>query len=87
MVALALRAHITVHRFVTGFAINARSFVIGIAHPRCGQFGEHRLDRGAGFGVDKTVDAAHPIDALLVDGQMPPPGPVGIVGQITVLIE
>jgi hypothetical protein len=33
------------------------------------------------------VDAAHPIDALLVDGQITAARSLGIVGRIAVLVE
>ena len=33
------------------------------------------------------MDAARPIDVLLVDGQISPPGPIGVIGQLTVLVQ
>ena len=87
MVALTLATCIAVHRFVAGFAVHTRGFIIGIAHAGSGEFGQDRFDRGAGFGVEQAVATAHPVGALLVNRQIAPPRPIGIVGQITVLIE
>jgi hypothetical protein len=75
-----LRAHITTHRVLTGFAVHAGGFVLGVAHARCGELGEHRINCCPRFRVEQSVDAAHAVRILLVDGQIAPPGPVGIVG-------
>jgi hypothetical protein len=87
VIALPLRARITVDCFVCGFAVHARCFIIRIAHAGSGPLGQHRLDSGAALGVDQAVDAAHPVDALVVDGQMPPPGSFGVGRWLAVLIE
>src|SRR4051812_46767427 len=40
---------------------STRVFVVRVAHPGGGQFGEHRFDGGARFRVEQAVHAAHPI--------------------------
>jgi hypothetical protein len=87
VVALALRTLITMRCFIAGFAIHTRGFVLGVAHPWRSELGEHGLDRGAGFGIEQSMNLAHPINALLVDGQIASPRPLGIVGEIAVLVE
>ena len=87
VVALTLRAHITTHRILTGFAVHARAFLLGIAHAGRGELGPYRFDRCPRFGVEQSVDAAHAVRILLVDGQIAPPRPLGIVRRITVLVE
>jgi hypothetical protein len=87
VVALALRARITLHRFLTGLAVHAWRFIIVIKRTWGGQLREHRINGGPGLGVEQTMDAAHPIDALPVNRQVSAPGPLGVVRQIAVLVE
>ena len=32
------------------------------------------------FGIEQAVDAAHPIDALLLHREVPAPGVLGVIG-------
>jgi len=87
VVALARRARISPHRVLAGPAVHARCFVLGIAHARRGQLGQHRIDGGARFRVEQAIDAAHPVSVLLVDGQVAAPCSLGLIGWLAVLVE
>jgi len=80
-------ARITLYRGVGRLAVHARCFVVRVAHARRGQLGQHRIEGGAGFRVEQAVEAAHPASVLLINGQIAPPGPIGLIGQIAVLVE
>ncbi len=86
MVALSGRAQITVGRLGAGLAVDAGVLVVGVTHARGGQFGVHRIQQRAGFGIQPAADLAHPVGLLFADGQIASPGPV-LVGQLPVLVE
>ncbi len=67
-------------------AAEARFVVVGVAHPGCGQLGEHRVQGGAGFGVEPAADRGHAVDVLSSDGQAAAFGPVD-VGEVAVGVE
>ena len=78
-------ALIIVDRGVTGCAVHARGFVVGVAHARRRPFREHGLQCGAGFGIEHAADRAHAVGLLVAGGQVSAAGPVG-VGEVAVRV-
>ncbi len=86
VVALPGRAIITGHRLGRGITVQARFFVVGVAHPRRGPFREDRLQTGTGLRIQPSTEFAHPIALLTIDPQVTPPRPIGI-RKFAVLIQ
>ena len=88
MVALDLRACIVLRRLLAGLAVDARmSRPRGCTCPARPIWRTPPRAVARASGIEQAVDAAHPIGALLLDGQVAAPGSVGIVGQVAVLVE
>lgn len=51
MVALRIAASVTVGRVWHGFTIDHRALIARVAHAGGGEFGEHRIEVGAGFWI------------------------------------
>src|SRR5271163_1676745 len=60
--------------------------VTRIAHAGCGQFREDGVEGGASLGSQISGDRAHAVEALLADGETPPPSSV-VVGEVSVRVE
>lgn len=86
MVTLTRRTTITRHRLGRGITVQAGVFVIGVAHPWCRPFCEHRLQGGARLRIQPTTDIAHTVGLLAIDGQIAPPRPIGI-REFAVLVQ
>ena len=78
MVALRLGAQVGLHRGLAGWPVHTRGVVVGVGHARGGQFGQHRVQAGAGLGIQQPADFTHPVGLLLAYGEVAPPGPLGI---------
>ena len=62
-------------------------FVVGgVAHARCGEFGEHRVEGRACFGRQIAGDRRHAVDVLAADGDAAPPSPV-VITEVAVGVE
>ena len=87
MVALAQTAGVALDRGLAGSARHAGGLVVGVAHPRCRPLAQHGFQRGAGLGIQKTVDLARPVAGLALDGQIAFARPVGVGGFDAVLVD
>ena len=67
-------------------AAEAGFVVGGVAHPGCGQFGEHGVQRRAGFGVEPAADRGHAVEVLSPDAQAAACGAVD-VAEVAVGVE
>ena len=86
MVALSGAAGVALDGGLRGGAADARLVVGGVAHARCGEFGEHRVEGGAGLGGEVAADRGHAVDVLAADGEAAPAGAV-VVGEVAVGVE
>lgn len=78
VIALPLRPGIRPDLLVVWFTIDTRSFVVGIAHARCGQLGGRGIEGCPSLGVEEAVDRTHPVGLLPADPQVAPPRPIDI---------
>nr|VTP00683.1 hypothetical protein BIN_B_02544 [Mycobacterium kansasii] len=86
VVALALRAAVTLGGRLGCRAVDHRAFVVRVAHARSGQLGQHRVEGGACLRGQIAADPRHPIQPLLSHGQTASPCPV-LIGEGAVGIE
>ena len=63
-----------------------RGVVVGVAHAGGGAGGHDRVPGGAAFGVEPAAEGAHPVGALLADGDPAAAGPV-VVGVVAVGVQ
>ena len=69
MAALGGAALIGADLLLTRGPTDTRVFVVGVAHAGGGEFGQDRLQCGAGFGGQGAVQGAHAVAALRAQGQ------------------
>ncbi len=67
-------------------AVEAGGGLVGVAHARGGQLGEHGVDGGAGLRGQIPADRAHAVAALLADGDTAAAGSI-LVAEIAVGVK
>ena len=86
MVALSRAAGVALDGGPRGCAADAGRLVGGVAHARCGEFGEHRVEGRACFGGEVAGDRRHAVDVLAAEGDAAPPSPV-VITEVAVRVE
>jgi len=86
VVALSGVAGVVLDGGLRGGAADARLGIGGVAHPRCGEFGEDGVEGGARFGGEIAGYRRHAVDVLAADGDAAPAGPV-VLGEVAVGVE
>ena len=86
MVALSGVAGVVLDGGPRRCAADAGRLVGGVAHARCGEFGEHGVEGGACFGGEIAGDRGHAVDVLAAEGDAAPAGPV-VLGEVAVGVE